>query len=91
MGLIGRLLSRSKTRDPRAGRSAPEPGLVISRHADALMRMRGVISVGIGKTDDGRAAVVVGIIGDESTARSLPKELDGVPVVVKRTGRIDAL
>lgn len=91
MGLIERLLSRSRRRDPRAGRSAPEPGLVISRHADALMRMRGVISVGVGKTDDGRAAVVVGFMGDEAIARALPKELDGIPVVVKRTGRIDAL
>lgn len=55
------------------------------------MRMRGVISVSVGKADDGRAAVVVGVMGDESTARTLPEELDGVPVVVKRTGRIDAL
>lgn len=89
--MIGRLISRSNTRHARSGRSAPEPGLVISKHADALMRIRGVVSLGAGKTDDGRAAIVVGFTGDESAARSLPEELDGVPVVVKRTGRIDAL
>lgn len=89
--MIRRLFCRSNTRHPCARSSAPEPGLVISKHADALMRMRGVISVSVGKADDGRAAVVVGVMGDESTARTLPEELDGVPVVVKRTGRIDAL
>lgn len=66
------------------------PEAVLTRHAGELMRMKGVMSVGIGRGDDGKTAIIVGLSGESAEARgALPDFLDGVPVVVKVTGSIE--
>ncbi len=71
---------------PRAG----EPGrqsaeAVLTRHAGQLMKIRGVMSIGIGKDDDGHPAIVVGVTSDAPDAvGTVPQSLDGVRVI-KRT------
>jgi hypothetical protein len=73
-----------------ADRSRPEATL--TKHAGRLMRMKGVLSVGIRRTDDGRPAIVLGLDSDApEILDALPKTLDGVPVVRDKAGRISAL
>lgn len=73
-----------------ADRSRPEA--VLTKHAGRLMRMKGVLSVGVGRTDDGRPAIVLGLDSDApEILAALPKTLDGVPVVRNNSGRISAL
>jgi hypothetical protein len=64
---------------------------VMARHAEKLMRMKGVMSVGVGTTDAGEPAIVVGI--DDPRAASvgdIPDSLEGVPVIHHRIGRPEA-
>ncbi len=64
-------------------RQSPEQ--VLTRHAGRLLRVRGVMSMGVGRTDDGRPAIIVGVSSDSKDAiGQLPDSLDGIPVV-KRT------
>jgi hypothetical protein len=70
---------------------APVAEAVLTRHANALMRMKGVLSVGVGRTEDGRPAIFVGI--DDPKAPSvadIPESIEGVPVVHRRIGRPQA-
>ena len=68
------------------------PEAVLTRHAGRLMRVKGVLSVGVGRTPDGRPAIVIGLDNDSpATLASLPEVLDGVPVVRNTTGRINAM
>ncbi len=70
----------------------PRPEATLTKHAGRLMRMKGVLSVGIGRTDDGRPAILLGLDNESpEVLASLPKTLDGVPVVHNTTGRINAL
>jgi hypothetical protein len=69
----------------------PRPEEVLNRHAGELTRMRGVLSVGIGRDDAGRPVIVIGLDGERpETQAALPASLDGVPVQVMTSGRIRA-
>jgi len=59
------------------------------RHAVQLLKTKGVAGVAVGRTGDGRAAVV--ILTTASGIAGLPANLDGIPVVVQVTGAIVAL
>jgi hypothetical protein len=64
---------------------------VMSRHAEQLMRLKGVMSVGVGTTPEGEPAIVVGI--DDPRAASvadIPESLEGVPVIHHRIGQPQA-
>ena len=69
--------------DLRAASAAKE------RHAERLMRQDGIEGVGVSLTDDGRPAVAVftrhGAVG------RIPSSLEGIPVKVEITGRIEAI
>ncbi len=67
----------------------PRPEEVLNRHAGELTRMRGVLSVGIGRDDAGRPVIVIGLDGERPETRAaLPASIDGVPVQVLTSGRI---
>ncbi len=64
------------------------PEAILTKHAGRLMRMKGVLSVGIGRTDDGRPAIVLGMDTNEpEILETIPKTLDGIPVIYDRAGR----
>jgi hypothetical protein len=64
---------------------------VKAKHADRLMAMPGVVSVGIGRNPDGTLVIVVGLDGPRpDTAGKLPKELEGYPVRAEITGPVRA-
>lgn len=52
------------------------------RVEDQFLSIPGVVSVGVGTTDDGQEAIVVGVT--EDVGDQLPATVDGYPVVVKR-------
>lgn len=73
--------------------AADEPAVeeVLTRYADSLMRIKGVMSVGVGRTDDGRPAVYLGIDSPKAASLGdLPSSLDGVPVIHRWVGRPEA-
>ena len=81
------------TRHPRSAPTAPGADIsaVMARSAESLMRMKGVMSVGMGQTADGEPAIVVGI--DDPRAASvedIPETIDGVPVIHHTIGRPEA-
>jgi len=64
------------------------PEAILTKHAGRLMRMKGVLSVGVGRTEDGRPAIVLGMDTNEpDVIEAIPKTLDGVPVIYDRAGR----
>jgi len=79
----------SEDRVPAAPAPArPRPEEVLNRHSGELMRMRGVLSVGIGRDDAGRPVIVIGLDGERpDTQAALPASLDGVPVQVMTSNR----
>lgn len=62
------------------------------RRAPELMALTGVLAVGIGRTPEGRDAIIVSVRrGDQETASRVPSQLEGHPVVVQLTGEIRGL
>lgn len=60
---------------------------VKARHERALMRLPGVVSVGIGLREDGRLAIIVGLDGPRpETRESLPEALEGYPLELREIG-----
>lgn len=70
---------------------APEEsaGRVPAATEASLLATPGVTSVGIGRTPDGRDAVVVGV-EDASVTAHLPPEIAGMPVLITVTGPVEA-
>ena len=59
-----------------------------NKHASNLLGKPGVVGVGVGVNRQGEASVVV--LAESEKVGGLPTSLDGVPVVVKVTGRLVA-
>ncbi|HEX8404345.1 MAG TPA: hypothetical protein VF670_06980 [Duganella sp.] len=69
---------------------ASEVARLLAREEARLLAIQGVTSVGIGLGPPGREALVVGVV-DAGVAARLPPQIDGVPLVVKVTGTVEAL
>ena len=55
-----------------------------------LMRVRGVVSVGLGLDQDGREAIVVGVARASAKLRTaLPEHIDGVRVLLREVGEVE--
>jgi hypothetical protein len=63
---------------------------VLARQTDALMARSGVVMVGETRDAQGRPAILVGVRTSRDIAR-LPREIDGVPVVLQVVGDVVAL
>lgn len=64
---------------------------VTAEHAAELMAIPGVVSVGIGRGEEGVAVIVVGLERDSAAAEAaLPASLDGFPVRTEVVGRFRA-
>lgn len=64
---------------------------VKTKHAQRLLALPGVVSVGIGKDADGNPAVVVGLDGPRpENEAEIPDVLEGYPVVTQVIGAIKA-
>ncbi len=62
---------------------------VRARHVDRLMTTPGVVSVGIGRDDEGTAVIVVGFDQESVDAmQSLPTTLEGYAVRTEVVGRL---
>lgn len=59
------------------------------RHTDALLGIQGVVGTAVGLAADGSPAVLV--LTERAGVAGLPTRLDGVPVDVRVTGKIEAL
>lgn len=55
---------------------------VLTKHAGRLLRIKGVMSMGIGKDATGRPAIIVGIASGASDAETrIPDSIEGIPVI----------
>jgi hypothetical protein len=64
---------------------------VKAQHADALMALPGVVSVGIGKDANGHPAIIVGLDKTRpATESQIPDRLESYPVVIEVVGTIKA-
>lgn len=65
---------------------------VKSRHESAWLAFEGVVAVGIGRTSDRGAGLVVSVReAMPELVRCIPREVEGVPVEVRETGAIRPL
>jgi hypothetical protein len=70
---------------------APSIQDVKKQHETRLLKLQGVVSVGIGLDEKGRRAIVIGLDGaNPDIAARLPETLDGYPVTIKIVGPIKA-
>ena len=76
----------------RPAEAAPLEGVarVQAREEARLLAIPGVTSVGIGFGPAGGEALAVGVV-DAGVAARLPREINGVPLVITVTGPVDAL
>ena len=59
------------------------------KHEARLMALPGVISVGIGRAEDGTSAIIVGLeAANPSIETQIPQSLEDYPVVVQVIGTI---
>ena len=64
---------------------------VKAQHEERLLQLPGVVTVGIGRDENGNPAIMVGLKrSDPETESQLPTLLEGYPVVVRIVGRIKA-
>jgi len=64
---------------------------VKAKHAERLLDMPGVVSVGIGKNPDGQFVIIVGLDGPRpKTVEQLPMVLEDYPVRVEIIGPVKA-
>lgn len=75
----------------RAMPDSPHATEVLTRHAEKLMRLRGVLSVGLGRTEGGDVAIVVGLENPLAVPENIPAEVEGIPIVIQNVGKFDAL
>lgn len=76
---------------PARDLDAPVVEEVLTRHAGSLMRLKGVMSVGVGRTSDGRPAIFLGVDNPQAASvGDLPSSVEGVPVVHRQIGRPEA-
>jgi hypothetical protein len=62
---------------------------VLAVHSEELLARPGVTIVYQGARDDGAPCITVGVVDkNASSARSLPKSIEGYPVVVQETGAV---
>lgn len=65
---------------------------VMEAHVSELMAIRGVTAVAIGALEDGTPCIKVYIEeGSNETRRAIPKALEGHPVVVEVSGKIEPM
>jgi hypothetical protein len=64
---------------------------VKARHESRLLQMPGVVSVGIGRDENGQPAIIIGLESPNPETKSmLPEKLEGYPVRVQTVGKIKA-
>jgi hypothetical protein len=64
---------------------------VKKKHEARLLAMPGVVSVGIGRDEDGNPAIIVGLDGPRpETVAQLPQFLEDWPVLIQIIGTIKA-
>jgi hypothetical protein len=64
---------------------------VKSRHEARLLTLPDVVSVGIGRDENGNQAIIVGLRrSNPATESRLPTELEGYPVRIRIVGEIKA-
>ena len=62
------------------------------RHENQLLALPSVVSVGIGRDEDGNPAIIVGLDGSHPEIEAqLPSSLENYPVLVEVVGPIKAL
>ncbi|MGD8594925.1 MAG: hypothetical protein PVF82_19010 [Gammaproteobacteria bacterium] len=62
-----------------------------ARHAEQLLALPGVVSVGIGKNAHGNPAIIISLDKSRPTTESqIPVTLEGFAVVIKIAGTIKA-
>lgn len=60
-------------------------------HEARLLALPGVVSVGIGRAEDGTSAIIVGLDAPHPNIEpQIPQSLDDYPVVVQVVGQIKA-
>ena len=62
---------------------------VKAKHEARLMALPGVVSVGIGRAEDGSSAIIVGLdAANPNIETQIPQSLEDYPVVVQVIGTI---
>lgn len=90
----GREPTAPQTEQPSTARGSLQPDLEAAirakdHHSAQLLNITGVVGAGVGRDNNGRAAVV--IMTTAPGIGRLPASLEGIPVVVQVTGRLAAL
>ena len=62
-----------------------------SRNEKKLMKIKGVVGVGISKKDDEEVIVILTNQLSEKSANKIPEQLEGFKIVIRESGAINAL
>ena len=71
---------------------APAIQEVKKKHESHILRLPGVVSVGIGMDENGHHVIIIGLDGPRpDTVARLPGDLEGYPVIIRIVGTIHPL
>ena len=72
--------------------SLRKAGKIVSRYEQIWMGLKNVSAVGTGKTREGKLCIVISLSRDDPYTRNIfPAEIEGIPVDVRISGKVDAL
>ena len=72
--------------------SIRKAGKIVSRYEQIWMGLKNVSAVGTGKTSEGKLCIVISLSSEDPYTRSIfPPEIEGIPVDVRITGKVDTL
>ncbi|MNV32975.1 hypothetical protein D3C71_1243280 [compost metagenome] len=74
---------------PAEARASGTVGELLASEEARLLATPGVVSVGVSTGRPGEEALAVGVV-DAGVAARLPREINGVPLVITVTGPVDA-
>lgn len=74
---------------PPEAQSRSAPGQTLASAEARLLATPGVVSVGVTTGRPGEEALAVGVT-DANVAAHLPREINGVPLIITVTGPVDA-
>jgi hypothetical protein len=64
---------------------------VKSKYESSILKIEGVVSVGIGQGSENKLAIIIGLREEsQETTNLIPSELEGYPVEIRITGVIRA-
>ncbi len=72
--------------------SFKKAGRIVEKYREKWLSDKNIVSVGLGRTKKGSPAIIILLAREDDTlVKTIPPEIDGIPVSINISGEIDTL